>query len=62
MPGDLVLLGTDGLTTMMSDGEIAACLDRWGTDVGPLVDRLVRLANEAGGHDNITVVAVLFRE
>ena len=55
-PGDVFLLCSDGLTTMIKDDEISSIL----ADSANLVDattRLVRAANEAGGRDNITVVA-----
>jgi PPM family protein phosphatase len=56
--GDTLLLCTDGLNRHVADEAIAAELDRFphksATDV---VARLVDLANEGGGSDNITVVA-----
>lgn len=56
--GDQLLLCTDGLTTMVSDADIGKCLDDASPQPGQLVERLIHLANEAGGHDNITVVLV----
>jgi protein phosphatase len=54
--GDIYLLCSDGLTTMIREDRIAAALA--GTDsLDEAVSRLVREANEAGGRDNITVVA-----
>jgi protein phosphatase len=55
-PGDVYLLCSDGLTTMLSDDEIAVVLSDEPT-LDAATDRLVRQANEAGGRDNITVVA-----
>jgi protein phosphatase len=55
-PGDVYLLCSDGLTTMVREDRIAEIL----VDSGSLdeaVGRLVREANAAGGRDNITVVA-----
>lgn len=55
--GDLFLVCSDGLTTMLSDDEIHDLL----TDRGSLEDhcqRLVGLANDKGGVDNITVILV----
>jgi serine/threonine protein phosphatase PrpC len=57
-PGDLFLLCSDGLTTMLNDEEIAALLGREG-DLERTARRLIRAANDRGGRDNITVV--LFR-
>lgn len=54
--GDLVLLCSDGLHGVVSDGEITTILGD-GEDPQRACDRLVRLANERGGPDNVTVVA-----
>ena len=53
---DLYLLCSDGLTDMMSDDEIVHTLLNCGADVSRAAERLVELANEAGGHDNVSVV------
>lgn len=53
--GDRLLLCTDGLTAMLSDGEIRAVLEET-RDPNAAVERLVRAANRAGGIDNITAV------
>jgi protein phosphatase len=55
-PGDVFLLCSDGLTTMLKDEEIVAALSS-GESLSSAAMRLVREANEAGGRDNITVVA-----
>jgi protein phosphatase len=55
-PGDLFLICSDGLTTMVKDDQIAETLASAYT-LDDAVSRLVREANEAGGRDNITVVA-----
>jgi PPM family protein phosphatase len=55
-PGDVFILCSDGLANMMEDTEILEVVRHV-----PLVDvpkTLVDLANERGGDDNITVVAV----
>jgi protein phosphatase len=60
-PGDVFLLCSDGLTTMVSDDEIAEIL----TDARSLrsaVNRLVDAANRHGGRDNITAVAFRLEE
>jgi PPM family protein phosphatase len=56
--GDLFLLCSDGLTSMISDEEIASIL-RSAESLDEAADALVRAANQSGGKDNITVV--LFR-
>jgi protein phosphatase len=53
--GDRLLLCTDGLTAMLSEREIRTVLDET-PDPHEAVGRLVRMANDAGGIDNITVV------
>ncbi len=55
-PDDVFLICSDGLTTMIKDEQIAEILTSSET-LGDAVSRLVREANEAGGRDNITVVA-----
>jgi PPM family protein phosphatase len=55
-PGDVFLLCSDGLTTMVTEERIAAAL-REAPDLDAAVSRLVREANHAGGRDNITVGA-----
>ena len=54
-PGDRVLICSDGLSRMVPDKRIAA-VSREEADVGAAVGKLIAAANEAGGHDNITVV------
>lgn len=55
LPGDLVLLCSDGLVDMVEDSEIERVLMSEPT-VNAAAQTLVRLANEAGGEDNITVI------
>jgi PPM family protein phosphatase len=56
--GDLFLICSDGLTSMISDDELASIL-RSSDTLEEVADSLVRAANQSGGKDNITVV--LFR-
>ena len=56
-PGDRLLLCSDGLTGMLTDDRIAEILGAYG-DPQLAVRMLVDAANEAGGHDNISVVVV----
>lgn len=55
VPGDMVLLCTDGLVNMVSDADILEEFRKNGT-AAEIAQRLVALANENGGKDNITVV------
>ena len=54
--GDVFLICSDGLTTMLDDETIARLLTR-ATSLQAAVKALVDEANRAGGRDNITVVA-----
>ncbi|TMK44894.1 MAG: Stp1/IreP family PP2C-type Ser/Thr phosphatase [Actinobacteria bacterium] len=60
-PGDRLLLCTDGLTSMVSEDEIEEVL-RTVPDPREAAQRLVRMANEAGGVDNTTVVILDFSD
>ncbi len=57
-PGDVVLLCSDGLTSMISERQVQELLVQ-SEDLDTAAERLIEAANEAGGRDNITVV--LFR-
>ena len=54
--GDKYLLCTDGLCGYASDGEILAVVKPCGHDIDKMVDNLIRLANDRGGQDNVTVM------
>jgi serine/threonine protein phosphatase PrpC len=54
--GDVFLICSDGLTTMLGDEQISRLLSR-ATSMQSAVRALVDEANRAGGRDNITVVA-----
>ena len=56
--GDLFLLCSDGLTSMLRDGEIVEILDRDGDRLEDACKALIDSANEAGGLDNISVILV----
>jgi PPM family protein phosphatase len=55
-PGDLFLLCSDGLTSMVDDETILREVERNRGDLGRAAKALVRAANKGGGEDNITVV------
>ena len=59
-PGDVLLLCSDGLTRMVTEPEIAGALQ---SEPQPqrAAEKLVALANESGGIDNVTVVVVSLR-
>jgi PPM family protein phosphatase len=56
--GDLFMICSDGLTSMISDEEVSSIL-RSAAGLEDAAEALVRAANQSGGRDNITVV--LFR-
>ena len=55
--GDMLLLCTDGLWGMLGDERIGATLEE-PSDARSISEKLVALANAAGGRDNITAVVV----
>lgn len=54
--GDLLLLCSDGLHGLLDDAEIEVALLRENESIESLARRLVDLANERGGTDNVSVV------
>jgi PPM family protein phosphatase len=59
--GDVLLLCSDGLTSMISEERVAEIL-RSARSLQAAADDLIQDANEAGGRDNITVVLSRFEE
>ncbi len=55
--GDVFLLCSDGLTTMVSNQSILDLVERHRGDMDKALRALVSAANKGGGEDNITVVA-----
>jgi PPM family protein phosphatase len=55
--GDLFLICSDGLTTMVDDRTILELVEQHRDDLQTLVKSLIKAANKGGGEDNITVVA-----
>jgi len=54
--GDVFLLCSDGLTTMVDDEEILRTIEASRDNLEGAARKLVALANRGGGEDNITVV------
>lgn len=54
-PADTILICSDGLTDLVWDDEILKTI-RAKTDIKLAAKALVNMANERGGHDNITLV------
>ncbi|MFO0705583.1 MAG: Stp1/IreP family PP2C-type Ser/Thr phosphatase [Nitrospira sp.] len=60
-PGDLLVLCSDGLTSDVRPATILGAMTET-LDMSVAAHRLIALANEAGGDDNITVVTLAIRE
>jgi PPM family protein phosphatase len=58
--GDILILCSDGLTTMIQDEDIARVVRESGGDVEKAAQALVASANAKGGEDNITVLLIRF--
>jgi protein phosphatase len=56
---DLLLICSDGLYSKVSDQEIAAILKEYGLKAAP---KLIALANDRGGDDNISVVLIEIKD
>ena len=54
--GDVYLLCSDGLSTMLGDDEVVSAIEGAGRDPAAAAEALVAAANAHGGEDNITVV------
>jgi serine/threonine protein phosphatase PrpC len=61
IPRDVLLLCSDGLTRMVTEPEIAGALQAE-TVPSAAAERLISLANENGGIDNVTVIVVRFED
>jgi serine/threonine protein phosphatase PrpC len=56
---DILLLCTDGLTNMVDDDQIKDSLTM-NEDIQQACEELVKISNDKGGFDNITVLAIKF--
>ena len=59
-PGDTLVVCSDGLTRMVPEFEIAGALQAE-PDPQRAAEKLVQLANESGGVDNVTVIVISIR-
>jgi serine/threonine protein phosphatase PrpC len=60
--GEVLLLCSDGLTSMVSDDDIFQVLQEAQGDIERAAQELVAAANAHGGEDNITVLLLKFEE
>jgi PPM family protein phosphatase len=58
LPGDTILVCSDGLTTMLLDEEITPLMAEPRGGLERQVQTLIDAANRKGGHDNITVLLI----
>jgi protein phosphatase len=56
--GDIYLACSDGLNDMVDDDEIRQIVSDPGLDLDAVADRLIHVANECGGRDNVSVILV----
>jgi protein phosphatase len=54
--GDVYLLCSDGLSDMIGDDDMAVTVNTFGNNLNTVGQHLIRLANDNGGKDNISVV------
>jgi len=57
-PGDLYLLCSDGLSDMMDDEEIHLTISTFSANLEKVAEQLVKLSNDHGGKDNISVMLI----
>ncbi len=55
LPGDIILMCSDGLTNMLQEEEIYNIINK---NIEEACDTLIERANELGGYDNISVIVV----
>ena len=55
-PGDLFLICSDGLTTMVEEDRIAEVVEQNRDDLERAAKQLIADANRSGGEDNVTVI------
>ncbi len=56
LPGDIYLLCSDGLNDMVEDADIELALCELKANLPLAANLLVQMANDNGGHDNVSVV------
>ena len=60
VPGDTVLLCSDGLTNMLEDDAILEIISRYDGHLAKTCDQLVDTANARGGRDNISAILLRY--
>lgn len=62
LSGDIYLLCSDGLSDMVSDGDISDAVEMLGSNLELCAEQLIQMANDNGGRDNVSVVLVGVRK
>jgi protein phosphatase len=60
--GDVILICSDGLHSMINDDAIRSVLAEHVASLEAAAGKLIDVANEAGGRDNVSVVLLRYRE
>jgi len=58
--GDIILLCSDGLNTMIPDEEILSIVAKSRDDLDKACEELINTANQNGGEDNVTAILVKY--
>lgn len=62
VPGDIYLLCSDGLNDMVDDADIELAVSELQTNLPLVVTQLIQMANDNGGHDNVSVILARVRD
>jgi PPM family protein phosphatase len=62
VPGDIALICSDGLHSMLNDEQITAVITPFPPTLQDAAAKLIEAANEAGGKDNVSVVLLRYTE
>lgn len=62
LPGDLYLLCSDGLSDLVRDEDMHSTLNTYNANLRKAAERLVEMANDKGGNDNISVILARARK
>ena len=55
-PDDIFLLCSDGLNDMVDDADIQLAVSELRANLPLTVNQLIQMANDNGGHDNVSVI------
>lgn len=56
--GEIFLICTDGLTSMLDDEKIKSIIENNRLELNEIITKLIDQANKAGGEDNITAISI----